>query len=183
MNKGKCIVAMNIVDGTLDGYQIINTQGPLMYYWNDKIENFYDELKNKKVFTEYLMRKGILKNMDMYLCSSINAVLLYDSEEDNYSSVTVRIKDIYPFIPETGALYQNVFQEILPQLYKNVYNTSISQVELDNYKETFIKLINDSISLITKQTLYMNIRKLIKDRYPQIEQQYIDKFISYLQSI
>ena len=69
MNKGKCIVAMNIIDGTLDGYQIINTNGPLMYYWNDNIENFYDELKNKNVFTEYLMRKGILKNMDMYLCS------------------------------------------------------------------------------------------------------------------
>ena len=119
----------------------------------------------------------------MYLCSSISAVLLYDSEEDNYSSVTVRIKDIYPFVPETGELYQNVFKEILPHLYYNVYNTSISPSELANYEETFIKLVNDSISIITKQTLYMNIRKLIKDRYPQIEQQYIDKFISYMQAI
>lgn len=183
MNKGKCIVAMNIVDETLEGYQIINTHGPLMYYWNDKIENFYDELKNNTTFTNYLLQKGILKNMDMYLCSSISAVLLYDSEEDNYSSVTVRIKNIYQFEPETGELYKNIFQTILPQLYYNVYNTGISQEELNNCDETFIKLINDSISIITKQTLYMNIRKLIKDRYPQIEQSYIDKFITYLQSI
>jgi hypothetical protein len=177
------ILALNIVDASLEGYQILNTRGPLLFYYNNEdYESKIDMMKNKD-FMDYLEKHNVLTNLNSYFNTYVVCVTLDDINDDSFSEQRISIRDIFPFTEENYITFPIVAKEVLRNLHYKIHNTPINDEQLNNIKETYHKLYTDAMSFVNIETFNLYIRGYLQETYPQLTQQDLNNFINYVKSL
>lgn len=177
------ILALNIVDKTLNGCQVINKRGPILFSYDaSKTENKIDLLKNK-VFAEYLENNNVLTNINIYLNTDLVCVTVDDINADNFSEQSIPIKSIFPFTSENKTTFTALTKEVLTVLYYKIHNQQIEEEKLSDLPGLYKQLYKDAMEFVSKETFDLYIRGYIQEYYPQLSNDEINNFTMYLQTI
>lgn len=177
------ILALNIVDTTLNGYQIINTRGPLLFYYDaSEYESKINLMKNKD-FMEYLEKHNVLTNISIYLNTHLACVSMEDINNDNFSEQTINIKDVFPFTKENTITFIALAKEVLTVLYYKIHNKQIEGEKLSDLSGLYKQLYKDAMTFVNKETFDLYIRGYIQEYYPQLSNEEVNNFTDYIKNL
>lgn len=179
--KNYWIVGMNIIDGTIEGYQILNTNGPVLYQWYENItRNFWDELSVNQSFITFLTNKGVLTNPNRFYETYIQCVVLKSSiQTDEFETKRIYIKDIF----DEDILFESLLDEALKNILLSVSHKVDEELLSKTPKEKYSEIMHKSSYDITDKTFIESIRGYVQQKYSILSLTTIDKFINYVSKI
>lgn len=178
--KNYWIVGMNIIDGTVEGCQILNTNGPVLYQWYENTRNFWDELSSNQSFISFLTNKEVLTNPNRFYDTYIQCVILKSSiKTDEFETKRIYIKDIF----ETDVLYKSLLDESLKNILLQVSSKVDEALLSKTPKEKYTEIMHKSSYDISDKTFIESIRGYVQQKYPILSLDVIDKFMNYVSKI
>lgn len=178
--KKYCIIGINIVDGSLEGYQILNTNGPVLYKWYENTTDFWSELSSNQQFISFLKRKTVLTDPVKFHETYIHCVVLKSPiAADEHESRKIYIRDIF----DEEILFDSLLDEALKNILLSVSHKVDEELLSKTPKEKYSEIMHKSSYDITDKTFIESIRGYVQQKYSILSLSTIDKFINYVSKI